>query len=52
MRVQIQIARVDERNHDAFIVALSNNKIIVDNITIGKIQVWDLEDLKQCLIFV
>jgi hypothetical protein len=51
MNTKIQIIRTDEKNHDAIIIALSNNEVIINNITLGKTQIWDLEDLKQCIIF-
>jgi len=52
MRIEIEIIRTDEANHKAEIIGLSNNKVIVNNLTLKTITFWDLEDLKQCLKFV
>ena len=51
MRTEIEIIRVDEENWKAEIIGLRNNKVIVDNFGRGKVEEWDLEDLKQCVKF-
>ena len=52
MRTEIEIIRTDEVNHKAEIIGLSNDQIIINNLTNKTIEFWDLEDLKQCLKFV
>lgn len=52
MRTEIEIIRVDEANFKAEIIGLENNKVIVNNITKGQVEEWDLEDLKQCVKFI
>tara|TARA_Y100000389_G_C16966440_1_gene273563 strand:- start:4 stop:162 length:159 start_codon:yes stop_codon:yes gene_type:complete len=52
MRTEIEIIRTDDENEKAFIIGLRQDKVIIENITLGEIQVWDLEDLKQCVDFI
>ena len=52
MNTQIEIIRTDEANHKAVIIGMNNNIMKVENITLGKIQFWCLEDIKQCMMFV
>jgi hypothetical protein len=52
MKTEIEIIRTDEVNQKAFIIALRQDRVIVENITLGAIQIWHLEDLKQCIKFI
>jgi hypothetical protein len=52
MKTEIEIIREDEANQKGFIIALREDKIEVENITLGEVQIWDLEDLKQCIKFI
>ena len=52
MNTAIEIIRVDEENQKGFIVAMNNDLVVVNNITLGTVEEWDLEDLKQCVKFV
>ena len=52
MKTEIEIIRTDEVNQKGFIIELTQNKIVVDNTTLGIMQIWDLEDLKQCIKFI
>lgn len=52
MKTEIIITRTDEANHKGFIIALRQDRVIVENITLGAIQIWHLEDLKQCIRFI
>lgn len=52
MKTEIEIIRTDEENQKGFIIGLDNNLVIIQNDTVGEIQEWNLEDLKQCLKFI
>jgi len=52
MKTEIEIIRINEANQKGFIIALKQNKIVVDNTTLGITQIWNLEDLKQCIKFI
>ena len=52
MNTAIEIVRVDEENQKGFIIAMSFDLVVVKNTTLGIVQWWDLEDLKQCIKFV
>ena len=52
MKTLIEIIQVDAENQKAIIIALRQDKIIVENLTLNKVQVWDIEDLKQCVKFI
>lgn len=52
MKTEIEIIRVDEENQKGFIIGLRQDKVIIENITIGEVQIWNLEDLKQCINFI
>lgn len=52
MRTEIEIIRTDDESQKGFIIGLRQDKVIVENITLGEVQIWDLEDLKQCIDFV
>ena len=47
MKTLIEIIRTDEANHKGVIIALRQDEVIVENLTLNRVQVWDLEDLKQ-----
>ena len=52
MNTEIEILRQDQEiSHKAIITALKDDKVIVKNITLNKVQEWSLEDLKQCVKF-
>ena len=52
MKTEIEIIRVDEANQKGFIIALRQDEIVVENITLGRVQIWNLEDMKQCIKFI
>lgn len=52
MKTKIEIIRVDEDNYKCEIIGLQENKVVINNKTLNTIQKWDLEDLKQCAIFI
>ena len=52
MNTKIELIRTDEANHKAEIIGMNNDKMTINNITLGTIQFWDLEDIKQCIKFV
>ena len=52
METPIEIIMVDEKNQKANIIALENNQVVIQNITLNRVEKWNLEDLKQCVKFI
>ena len=52
MNTEIEIIRTDEANHKAVIIGMNNDKMTINNTTLGTIEFWDLEDIKRCMMFV
>ena len=52
MYEKIEIIRVDEESQQGFIIAMNSEEVVVENITLGRFQIWEIEDFRQCVKFV
>lgn len=52
LKTEIEIVKVDEKNHTGWIKALKGDKIEIYNRTLRNYETWELEDFKQCVKFV